>query len=480
MGCWDVSVEVRLGDYSHLAGRRVLLFHPPTDLGHNFMPPLALAALHADTPEGYRVDVRDATNTPWSRLRAADFEPYDIIAVSVRYTYNNGGVTRLLEALARKFSEKIVITGGPQATHDVRGQFAAGVSHVVRFAGEGTWNELLTALRDGRSVEGIRGLAHRRDGEVVVEPDRGFIPPGELPIPTFEDFRATEYPLTKGYYGALLEASRGCPRDCAFCTEPATWNGRWASKSPERVVEEVDRLDALGFNFLIFADDNFGIHPGELRRLLEALAARRRVVPFMALVEPATVRNNPDIWDLAWRAGMRIVNLDTNTIDPETNAQYGRGAGMTRGIEEAMKIIRRSRIASVSNVVVGAPGETREQMRRNIRFSKKHADVYSNGALEPRPGNRYWNDAYYDQLDRFGKGEALAHEDPAMVRRVLHTAVLTYYLNPFNALRTWFSRKSGTRMLFRLQYRMYFHGAIRKFVRRSGSTAAASGVMELT
>ncbi len=460
--------------------RRVLLLHPPTDLGHNFMPPLALAALHADAPEGYRVDVRDATRIPWSKLRAADFEPYDIIAISVRYTYNDAGVTRLIRALAKRFPKKTIITGGPQATHDVHRQLDAGATHVVRFVGEGTWNALLSALRDDRSVSGIAGLAWTCGGDVVVEPDRAFILPDELPIPAFEVFRAVDYPVTRGLFGALLESSRGCPRDCGFCTEPATWSGRWAAKSPERVVEEVDRIAALGFNFMIFADDNFGIHPGRLRALLEALAARRNVVPFMALVEPATVRNNPDVWDLAWRAGMRIVNLDTNTIDPETNARYGRGDGMTARMKDAMETIRRSRIASVSNVVVGAPGETREQMRRNIRFSKRYADVYSNGALEPRPGNRYWKDEYYDQLDRFGKGEALVHEDPAMVRRVLHFAVLSYYLNPYHALRTFLSRKPGTRILFRLQYRMYFFGALRRFSGPSSRADAVAEVMELT
>jgi radical SAM superfamily enzyme YgiQ (UPF0313 family) len=453
--------------YYRAMDKSVLIFHPPTDLGYSILTPLGLAMIHASTPEGYRAEVRDATTERWSSLSLASFAPYDVIGVSARFTYEQKRVKSFLRDLTKRYPEKVIIAGGNHASYDAEGMLASGAHYVVRNMGEQTWAELLCALRDGKSAAGIAGLTCRdgKNGTTCVGADRPFVSPDVLPFPSFQVFRPRDYPYTMGMFGAMIEASRGCPNHCHFCTNPAVWRGKWASKSIDRIVAEVDRLAELGFTFASFADDNFGADRENLNELLTALARRRPVMPFMAEMQPRMVARDPAMLDLAWKAGMRFISLDTNTTDPEMIGFYER-PDSPETIREALDAVRRSRLASVSNVIVGAPGQSLASMRHDIRFAQAHADVFSCGTVEPRPGNRFWRDEYFAMTDQMCKGEALLHESPELVRRLIHRALLGYYLDPRQWLRGLFSAKPGVRILFRLQFRLYANAARRKFIDR--------------
>jgi radical SAM superfamily enzyme YgiQ (UPF0313 family) len=68
-------------------------------------------------------------------------------------------------------------------------------------------------------LSAIRGLAWRRNGEIVINPDRPFIKNlDNLPLPRHDLLPLDRYriPMVKGPY-TFVVTSRGCPAGCKFC-----------------------------------------------------------------------------------------------------------------------------------------------------------------------------------------------------------------------------------------------------------------------
>lgn len=62
---------------------------------------------------------------------------------------------------------------------------------------------------------------------------------------------------------AMVEASRGCVHRCTFCSQWEHWGGRWRTKSPKRIADEMEYIyREFGIKFLWLTDDNLGFMKG--------------------------------------------------------------------------------------------------------------------------------------------------------------------------------------------------------------------------
>jgi len=61
----------------------------------------------------------------------------------------------------------------------------------------------------------------------------------------------------------MVEASRGCVHRCTFCSQWEHWGGRWRTKSPKRIADEMEYIyREFGIKFLWLTDDNLGFMKG--------------------------------------------------------------------------------------------------------------------------------------------------------------------------------------------------------------------------
>ena len=59
---------------------------------------------------------------------------------------------------------------------------------------------------------------------------------------------------------AMVEASRGCFHKCTFCSQWPYWGGRWRTKSPKRIADEMEHIyNEYDIVFLWLTDDNLGL-----------------------------------------------------------------------------------------------------------------------------------------------------------------------------------------------------------------------------
>ena len=136
----------------------------------------------------------------------------------------------------------------------------AYVDYVVVNEGEQTATELAHMLARGEpALAGqIAGLAYKRDGAPVLNPERPFIRDLDEYRPRWDLIPVERYLIQSGPYDRALPVyiSRGCPFRCGFCYNEVVMKRTWRQHSDEFILEQVQWLkDHYRINAVDYADD---------------------------------------------------------------------------------------------------------------------------------------------------------------------------------------------------------------------------------
>jgi radical SAM superfamily enzyme YgiQ (UPF0313 family) len=140
--------------------------------------------------------------------------------------------------------------------------FMPTLNSVVRFEGEYTFTELVTAVSEGKEWRGIKGIAYNRNGKIVTNEmrppetdlDRFPFPVRSLPLKT--------YTIDRKF--ATLIAGRGCKYNCSYCStrefQRQSGGPFKRVRKPEMVISEMASLYRNhGCSIFLFQDDDFPI-----------------------------------------------------------------------------------------------------------------------------------------------------------------------------------------------------------------------------
>jgi radical SAM superfamily enzyme YgiQ (UPF0313 family) len=182
-----------------------------------------------------------------------------------------------------------VVVGGPHpsAMPDNLLHMAPQVDVTVRGEGERTVPELFRAFASRGDLSGVRGIAFRSDGGIVVTEDRPVIEAlDELPVPA----RHLLPPLHEYYFAGhcydrlpvtSVMTSRGCPQACRFCTQ-AVFGRRYRVRSPESIVAELELLAGnYGIRSVMFVDETFTCEKKRVYDLCRLLRRKRKKISWL-------------------------------------------------------------------------------------------------------------------------------------------------------------------------------------------------------
>ena len=68
-----------------------------------------------------------------------------------------------------------------------------------------------------------------------------------------------------------VQAGRGCPNTCSFCSVACLYEGRYIKKELEEVIRDIQQIKDLGFNKILLLDDNIFSDRVYLNLLLKAM-----------------------------------------------------------------------------------------------------------------------------------------------------------------------------------------------------------------
>jgi hypothetical protein len=166
-----------------------------------------------------------------------------------------------------------VVLGGPHATileRRILDRYPE-IDVVARNEAETTLLPLIDALGGG-GLDRVAGVSFRRGGRVMTNPGAPLIDDLDaLPRAAYARYPIRELGLTS----LRVEAGRGCPFKCTFCSTAGFFGRRYRLKSAKRLVSELDELANLhGVRDFALTHDLFTVNRAKVREFCDAVAGR--------------------------------------------------------------------------------------------------------------------------------------------------------------------------------------------------------------
>jgi len=272
-------------------------------------------------------------------------------------------------ALSKKFKELLpeakVVWGGSHPSILPEQTLAAGyIDYVIIGAAEYTMLELAEYLEKGKGrIEEIKGLAYKKDGQVVINEARPFIKNlDELPDPAWHLVDVDKY------WDITLNTSRGCPYRCAFCYNDAFHKGYRGDFSAERIVSQIEYLQKrYGVKFLKLWEDNFAFDNKKLHRFCNLLLEKGIKLRWDA--EARATLTEEQI-ELMARAGCVSVGLGMEG-GSQRLLDFMHKDAKVEDMEETFWLLVKHRIMPRLYIIHGLPTETIDDFRLTRRLLKK-------------------------------------------------------------------------------------------------------------
>ena len=347
----------------------------------------------------------------------------EIIGVAFGFSFEWPVGRNLVNEIRKKFPQTLLIGGGEHVTA-VPDQSLAESALDIGVLGEGeeTAVEIATVFAEGRldpaSIEGI--VYQDQNGDVVATSRR----PRKLEIDTVPlpawDLTPIENYLDRGYgFGVNrgrsmpMMASRGCPYQCTFCSNPSMWTTRWIPRDADLLLDEmqsyIDRYNVQNFDFYD----------------LTAIVKKNWIVDFCQKIEqrgmnftwqlPSGTRSEAidgEVAALLFKSGCRNMSYSPESGSPSVLTRIKKKI-TGESVIESIKACYVNGMNIKTNIIFGFPGETYREIFQSYRFIMRMAlagayDI-SVWAFSPYPGSELFSeiseqqemkmdDPYYDSL----------------------------------------------------------------------------------
>jgi len=248
----------------------------------------------------------------------------------------------------------------------------------------------------------ILGLAWRKGDEIVINPDRPFIPSlDDLPMPLHEllPLERQRMPMIKGPF-TFIVTSRGCPAGCRYCIKHVSYQNSVRVRSPENIVAELELLGRLGITNIHMYADLFTVNREQVVNLCRLIMERGLKIRWTCNSRVDYV--DEEMLTLMGRAGCWMISWGIESASELVLKRARKGYRK----EQAFRALRWAKAAGIKNwgyFIIGLPGETVESIRETIDYSKElPLDIALFHIAAPYPGTPFFYDVVQNNWFRPG------------------------------------------------------------------------------
>jgi len=317
-------------------------------------PGMGLTMVAALTPPGAAIAIVDDEREPIDYDRPADLVGISILTPNARRGYQ----------IAREYRKRgvPVVLGGIHATACPE-EAAGEADAVVIGEAEDTWPRLVKDFEAGRLQKTYRSTND--------------LPLAGQPVPRRDLLRKNEYITVN-----TVQATRGCPFNCEFCSMVALMGHKTRCRPVEEVVEEVRGLDGPAF---VLNDDNVSQENDYFKELFERLIPLRKLWVGNA---SWNVSRDAEMMDLMARSGCTGVFVGFESIEPQTGLiKGGKSESRTPLYLEAVQRFHARGIGVIGGFIFGFDNDDESIFARTLAFAvASRVDAAQINILVPYPG----------------------------------------------------------------------------------------------
>jgi len=269
---------------------------------------------------------------------------------------------------------------------------------VIRGEGEQTLLQTVISLDRGDSLDDIKGISYIRNGEIRHNPDRGILEDlDSLPYPDWHSLNLkhyTRYPML-GIYNRLVlpvQASRGCPYNCLFCSQDKFYK-KPRYRKIKKVVDEIEYLyEEFKINYVGFIDAYFPFSKDCGLEFCDEFIRRGLHKKISWFTETRVDMVDPELLKRMKESNLSLIMYGFEVGNQKVLDDIGKRTTLDQA-RRAMESTRKFKIRSVGLFMLGLPSDTKKTCYDTIRFAKEiNTDICKFNIAIPYPGSKFFDD----------------------------------------------------------------------------------------
>jgi len=384
---------------------KILFINPPwreniylttnVKVGAPSYPNLTLATLAGHLTNNHQVKIIDLDLIDNYRQILLDliksFNP-DLIAISAK-TPEYPAALKIIKFIKNAYPAISTIIGGVHATSCYSDLAKENCFNIISI-GEGDY--VIPDILSAKSLSEIKGIIYKDSlsQKTNYNQSRPLIDNLDLlPYPAWHLFDLKKYKNSrlssrKNPVGHI-ETSRGCSYNCNFCNK-LTFGTVYRTKSPARVVNEMEYMLSCGFKEIHIADDSFTQNIERAKKICLEIIKRKLKFPWSLINGIRVDKVDEEFFKLAKRAGCWQTGFGIETGDQQILDTINKKTTLEQ-VEKAVRLANKAGINTFGFFVFGLLGETKTSLQKTIDFAKKlPLTIAKFDICIPYPGTSYF------------------------------------------------------------------------------------------
>ncbi len=360
--------------------------------GIQFPPVSQLLVTCVVKQDGHEADLLDAAAMQMSvddLVEHVRSREYDVVML-LTSTMTIREDAEILRACKSALPELKTMVWGSQPTFMPQASLSIpGIDVIVQREAEAVVQDFVNRFAQGGDAwKETLGIGYKDNGEIVLNEPMPFIKDLDtLPIPDRRLLPTDIHyfnPVIKRMPFTTMFTTRGCTARCTYCASPPFYGNKVRFRSAEKVLQEMEECQDLGYKEIFFRDELFTASKRRVKEICEGILEKNLDLTWICSSRVNNV--DADMLALMKRSGCHMIRfgVESGVQQILDNVRKNITVDQTR---TAFRLCHEVGIDTHAHCMIGCPGETQATIDQSLEFVKEiDPTVITFGITTPYPG----------------------------------------------------------------------------------------------